>query len=298
MTADGSAPLYDEFYFRHGCGLPYERSPHWLAFFGQIAERITKGIAPRTVLDAGCAIGLLVEALRERGVDAYGVDISEYALAQVPETLRPFCWQGSVTDPLPRRYDVIVCIEVLEHLPRPDSERALRNLCQYTDDVLFSSSPVDLREATHFNVQPPEYWAQLFAEQGFFRDPDFDAGFILPWSVRFRRGAEPLPRQVAGYERLLWQLRHENMELRQAAVESRNRQSELEQAAAQARAESVDWHSQATEAQVLRSTRTWKVVQALIGVWRSVIPVGSRRERLLAGAVRRPSSGTSDKRSS
>lgn len=28
--------------------------------------------------------------------------------------------------------------------------------------------------ASHINVQPPEYWAQLFARQGFFRDVDFD----------------------------------------------------------------------------------------------------------------------------
>ena len=89
------------------------------AFFGGVADRIVQDLAPRSVLDAGCALGLLVESLRDRNVEAYGVDISEYAISQVRSDIAAFTWQGSITDPLPRRYDLIVSIEVLEHLPRP-----------------------------------------------------------------------------------------------------------------------------------------------------------------------------------
>ena len=160
---DSSANLYDEHYYRHYCGaLPYERSEGWLRFFGGVADRIVQDLAPRTVLDAGCALGLLVESLRDRNVEAFGIDISEYAIANVRPDIAPFCWQGSITEPLPRRYDLIVSIEVLEHLPRAAAEAAVANLCRHTDDVLFSSSPIDYRETTHFNVQPPEYWADLF----------------------------------------------------------------------------------------------------------------------------------------
>ena len=65
---------YDAWYFRHCCGRPYERSPEWLEFFGRIADRIVADIGPRTVMDVGCAMGFLVEALRDRGVEAFGID--------------------------------------------------------------------------------------------------------------------------------------------------------------------------------------------------------------------------------
>ncbi len=200
-SPQSDARCFDENYFQHGCGRPYERSPEWLQFFAGIAERIVRDIEPHTVLDAGCAMGFLVEALRERGVEANGIDISEYAIGRVRDDLKPFCRLGSVSDPLPQRYELVVCIEVLEHLPKPEAEKAIANFCASSDDILFSSTPLDYREATHFNVQPPEYWAEQFAVRGFVRGVDFDASFITPWAVRFRRNHEPLPRVLRDYER-------------------------------------------------------------------------------------------------
>ena len=64
--------IYNEEYYHNGCGpIPYEEPEHWVEFFGMIADRIVKDIHPQTVLDAGCAMGYLVAALRDRGVEAY-----------------------------------------------------------------------------------------------------------------------------------------------------------------------------------------------------------------------------------
>src|SRR5262245_18784647 len=114
MKAQSVAQLYDAFYFAHDCGRPYQRDEVWLDYFAAIADRVLSDIRPCTVLDAGCAMGFLVEALRDRGVDAVGVDISEYAIQQVRPDIRSSCWVGSVIDPFPLKYDLIVCIEVLE----------------------------------------------------------------------------------------------------------------------------------------------------------------------------------------
>jgi cyclopropane fatty-acyl-phospholipid synthase-like methyltransferase len=192
---------FDAYYFANCCGLPYRRDDHWLGFFGKIAERIDAGIRPRRVLDAGCALGILVETLRGRGIDAEGIDLSSYAIANVHEPIRPFCRQGSIASEFTGRYDLIVSIEVLEHVPVREGEEAIANFCRHTDDVLFSSTPSDHREPSHVNVQPAEYWAEQFARHGFYRDVDFDASFVTPWAVRFRRGREPLPRIVRDYER-------------------------------------------------------------------------------------------------
>src|SRR5947209_3304557 len=137
MSEDaGLAPSsdYDQSYYEHYKHRPYERSKPWLDHFGDFADRIVADLNPKSAIDMGCALGMLVEALRDRGVEAFGVDISDYAVANAREDIRPFVRQGSVTDPLDRRYDVIICIEVLEHLTPADAERAVANIATHTDD--------------------------------------------------------------------------------------------------------------------------------------------------------------------
>lgn len=221
MTEHNPQELYNAFYYRTGCHLIYQRDEYWTSFFRRIAETIVERISPRSVLDAGCAFGLLVEQLRLLGVDAWGIDISEYAIAQAPEVVRSYVRVASVTEPLDRRYDLIVCIEVLEHVPQPDAEAAIANLTAHTDNVLFSSSPLDFKEATHINVHPIEYWAELFAARGFVRDVDFDAGFITPWAMLLRRRTDPLPRIVRDYERRFWEVWKAATDLRELVLNQR-----------------------------------------------------------------------------
>ena len=222
--------IFDAYYYAHGCGEPYQRSPAWLALFNAISERIAQDIQPASVLDAGCAIGLLVEGLRQRGVAAWGIDVSEYAIQNVSAEIRPYCRVASVADALDRDYDLIVSIEVLEHMDPQQAQAAIANFCQHSADILFSSTPFDFKEASHFNVQPPEAWAELFARHGFYRDVDFDASFITPWATRFRRSSEPVPRLVRNYERRYWLLWKENTDLRQLALEMRDQLAEGEAA--------------------------------------------------------------------
>jgi len=213
---------FDEYYYAHCCGDPYERSEPLLRFFGGIADRLVADIAPKTVFDAGCAIGLLVEALRQRGVEATGIDLSSYAMSRVDERVRAYVSQGSIADEFTGRYDLIVSIEVLEHMPARAAEAAIANFCRHTDDVLFSSSPLDYKEPTHVNVHPPEYWAAEFARHGFYRDVDFDASFITAWAARFRRSTEPVHRIVRNYERRFWELLLERNDTRAYSMQVQN----------------------------------------------------------------------------
>lgn len=269
MDLRETSRIYDAYYFAHGCGEPYERSEVWLSLFNGFAEQIVRQIQPKTVLDAGCAIGLLVETLRQRGVEAWGVDISEYAMQQVPGELQPYCRLGSVTEPFERQYDLIVCLEVLEHLPQTESEKAVANICRHADDVLFSSTPFDYKEATHFNVQPPEYWAEMFAHNGFYRDVDFDASFLTPWAVRFRRRDEPLHRMVRDYERKYWLLWKENTDLRSLVYEMRNELAESDMSR--------------QRLQAIQASRSWKLFEWLQNLRLKLIPQGSAAERYLFG---------------
>jgi SAM-dependent methyltransferase len=181
--------IYNERYYEENCGpLPYDRScPHWSIFFGKVADWIVESIKPHTVLDAGCAKGFLVEFLRDRGIEAFGLDISKYALSQVRDDIKQFCFFGSIVEALSSEYDLITCIEVLEHLNENDGYKAIKNICQKTHCILFSSSPVDFQENTHINVKPVIYWLKIFAEHGFYPDLSLDVGFIAPQAMILRK---------------------------------------------------------------------------------------------------------------
>lgn len=219
---------FDAFYYHNCCGRPYARDEHWLTFFGGIAERIVADLQPKRVLDAGCAYGFLVEALRARGVEAFGVDLSPYAIEQVHPSIKPYCRVGSIAEPLAERYDLIVSIEVVEHMPAAEAERAIAAFCAATDRVLFSSSPSDYREPTHVNVHPLEHWAEQFARLGVYRDVDFDASFITPWAALFARSTEQMHRLVRSYERRFAELQAAESGARGHAVEIQQRLAAVE----------------------------------------------------------------------
>jgi hypothetical protein len=223
--------LYGAHYYMTDYTVPYGRNEHWITFFGELADRIVRDLGPRSTLDAGCAMGILVEQLAMRGVDAYGVDISEFAIAQVPEALRDKVWVGSLTDQLTRRYDLITCIEVLEHLPKPQSRRALANLCAATDRLLFSSVPDGYEEPTHMNVQPPEDWSAWFAEEGFVRSLEYDASYIAPWAILYERRRPSLPEIVRDYDRVFARLKKEVEQLRASVIDMHRKREASEESA-------------------------------------------------------------------
>lgn len=204
---DAVSKFYDGDYYAASCGLPYRRDEkHWVDFFSNVAGKVVETLEPETVLDVGCAIGMFVEALRNQGVDAQGIDISRWAIDQVPPELRPFCRVGSITDELDGHFDLITCFEVLEHLPPSLAAESVSNLCRHADTILFSSTPDDFDEPTHLNVEAGGYWARLFHRQGFLRDVDFDASFLIPHAILFRRRQVDVETLIADYERGLWNI--------------------------------------------------------------------------------------------
>ena len=230
--------------------------PVWEEFFGNVAREVVARLHPSTALDAGCAIGFLVKSLRERGVDAEGLDISSWAITQVPPDTRPYCRQGLVTDELPHDYDVITCIEVLEHLAPAQAEAAVGNLCRHGQLVLFSSTPVHFDEVTHINVRPPDYWAGLFARHGFYRDFDFDGGFISPDAVLFRPVSH-LGQVIRAYERRLWDSQRE----------LRGLQAHREHLHAELQRRLGDRDQASAELRTLLNTKTFRLSAGIRSLW-------------------------------
>ena len=206
---DVTAQFYDEDYYGTSydqSGIPYSRDqPEWINYFGSVATSIVSTLHPGTALDVGCAVGMLVEGLRSCGVEAQGIDISAWAIRQVPPELEPYCRVGSITEDIDGHYDLITCFEVLEHLPPSLADTAVGNICRHADSVLFASTPDDFDEPTHLNVEPGSYWASHFLRQGFIHDVDYDASFIAPHAMLFRRAKISEELLVSEYERGLWE---------------------------------------------------------------------------------------------
>src|ERR1700677_649330 len=194
LPTDPAEVYSKDYYDRYGgeSGIPYERDqPTWQNHFRTLAQTLIERYRPRTTLDVGCAKGFLVEHLRDGGVQAFGLDVSPDAISQVREDIRPHCHVASGARSMTGQFDLITCIEVAEHMPEPDARAMIMEMCRHSDQIIFSSPPSDFKEPTHINLHPAGYWIELFRQQGFFPDRNFEPGFITPQALRFLRCKKP-----------------------------------------------------------------------------------------------------------
>ena len=135
--------LYDEEYFEYGIktGKSGYENYRWLP------ERLHRearalinllGISPGdTVLDFGCAKGYMVKALRNYNIEAFGCDISRYALSVADKKVKKY-----LTLDIPdEKFDFIISRNTLEHIDERELENIL-NLFRNMTDTLFFSVPL------------------------------------------------------------------------------------------------------------------------------------------------------------
>jgi 2-polyprenyl-6-hydroxyphenyl methylase / 3-demethylubiquinone-9 3-methyltransferase len=105
-------------------------------------------LAGRTVLDIGCGGGLMAEAMAARGAKVTGIDLSEGALKvarlHLKESGRQVDYRNVSAETLaaeqPGHFDVITCLEMLEHVPDPGSViRAIASMLKPGGQVVFST---------------------------------------------------------------------------------------------------------------------------------------------------------------
>ena len=102
----------------------HEINPLRLEWIGGHAE-----LAGKKVLDIGCGGGILSESMAQCGAAVTGIDLSEKALAvarlHLLESGQQVDYQKiaaeDLADQAPGQFDVVTCMEMLEHVPNPAS---------------------------------------------------------------------------------------------------------------------------------------------------------------------------------
>lgn len=108
------------------------------------AYLLWRHLAPRTALDAGCAQGFVVEALREVGVDACGCDVSGWAVGHPAAGAAGHVRVADLARRLPYAdgaFDVVAVLETLEHLPPEQVPKAVAQLARITRAWVMATIP-------------------------------------------------------------------------------------------------------------------------------------------------------------
>ena len=130
---------------------------------------IIAAVQPNTVIDVGCGVGTWLAVVAENGVvDVWGIDgdYVDTALLQIPEER---FLPHDLTKPihLERRFDLVLCLEVAEHLPADSAPTLIDSLVSLGPVILFSAAIPYQGGTHHVNEQWPEYWARHFAARGY-----------------------------------------------------------------------------------------------------------------------------------
>ncbi len=154
----------------------------------------------RSALEIGCGYGYVTEMLAHQGYAATGVDISAHAIERArreshADDARFEVWDATHAASFPERFDLIVALEVIEHLEDPESAlRAWAALLAPRGALVCTTpnrhGPLSRywRDPTHVSVRSVGGWRRTFASCGAFEHVTAD---VVQW--------------VPG----LWRLQHE-----------------------------------------------------------------------------------------
>lgn len=154
--------------------VPYaEALPEWADASARSAAAVVpivlELVRPRSVLDVGCGVGAWLSVFSALGIDdILGVD-GDYvrrADLRIPES-NFLAWDLRNELALGRSFDLVVCLEVAEHLPEESASSLVQSLVRAGPVVMFSAAIPNQGGLNHLNEQWPDYWAARFAEHDY-----------------------------------------------------------------------------------------------------------------------------------
>jgi hypothetical protein len=157
--------IYDEsFYDGAGC-------MEGLATAEAVTGAILELLGPESLFDVGCGRGAHLQTAAKRGVLAVGCEGSAIGVGLCPPEAIVFQHDLRVPLAMNRRFDVVMCIEVAEHIPARWSRTLIHTVGSLAETfVVFSSPPPGTVGDDHINCRSASFWDGLMEEERFRRD--------------------------------------------------------------------------------------------------------------------------------
>ncbi len=136
----------------------------------QIVPFLIKSIKPNNVLDVGCGTGTWLAVFEQNGIDDYlGIEGESFSPNQLHiSSSKVLSKDLSKPFDLNRKFDLLICLEVAEHLPETSADTLVSSLVKHSDTILFSAAIPYQGGQNHINEQWPAYWQKKFEPHGFF----------------------------------------------------------------------------------------------------------------------------------
>jgi len=134
-----------------------------------VVPRVAALLAPASVLDVGCGVGAWCNVWLENGAkDVAGADGDYVERERLLMGAERFI-AANLAKPFNAgaRFDLVMSLEVAEHVPEPDADTFVANLTRHGDVVLFSAAVPGQGGEFHVNERPLGYWRDKFAAHGY-----------------------------------------------------------------------------------------------------------------------------------
>ncbi len=135
----------------------------------RIVPFLIEAARPKSVIDLGCGTADFLSVFIKNNIpDVLGVDGEwvEASLLKIPkESFMP----AELEKPfrLDRKFDLVLSLEVAEHIPEKFAGDFIDTLTGLGDMVCFSAAVPSQGGRSHLNERWPDYWAGLFSQRGY-----------------------------------------------------------------------------------------------------------------------------------
>ena len=187
MNASGELPILDGSYYDEAYYQPGGKSGYEMPFTWEVEEASSRKIAafisqfkPDRVLDVGCAKGFCCRALMETGIEAWGCDISQWALDNCEKAVQGRLHYADVRHGLPYmdgEFSLVMTYATLEHVEPESVLTVLEELSRVAKKWIVIDVPVSMTDKneprgdpSHRLFAPVSYWVVALYQLGWLFD--------------------------------------------------------------------------------------------------------------------------------